>query len=63
MTDDDLPALRLLLDTDEPRLPLVSAGEARGAVALLAHYGEGDGTAAALVRRWSTNVARRLVAE
>ncbi|MEU2789071.1 hypothetical protein [Streptomyces sp. NPDC007100] len=60
MTDDDLPALHALLDTEDPRLPLVTAGEARVAVALLAHYGQGDDETAALARRWSANVARRL---
>lgn len=63
MTDDDLAALHLLLDTDDPRLPLVTAGEARVAVALLAAVGDGDGPVAALARRWSANVARRLPAE
>ncbi|WP_030670569.1 hypothetical protein [Streptomyces rimosus] len=60
MTDDDLAALHALLDTDDPRLPLVTAGEARAAVALLAEVGRGEDGVAALARRWSANVARRL---
>lgn len=63
MTDDDLDSLHALLDTEDPRLPLVTAGEARAAVALLAHYGRGGDEAARLARRWSANVARRLAAE
>ncbi|MFD7661029.1 hypothetical protein [Streptomyces sp. NPDC059788] len=46
-----------------PRLPVITAGEARAAVALLAHYGRGGDEAARLARRWSANVARRLPAE
>ncbi|GCD37996.1 hypothetical protein OEIGOIKO_05806 [Streptomyces chrestomyceticus JCM 4735] len=63
LTDDDLDALgRFLDDAEEPHL-MMTAGEARVAVALLAHYGLGDDKAAALARRWSADVARDLATE
>ncbi|KOT49931.1 MULTISPECIES: hypothetical protein [Streptomyces] len=63
MTPDIAAALRAEIDAEGPRLPLVTAGEARAAVALLAHYGQGDGEAAYTARCWAAAVARRLAAE
>lgn len=63
MREPDLDALWLLLDTDDPRLPLVTEGEARAVVVLLRIMGEGGGEAADLARHVAASLARRLPAE